>query len=71
LAGQAIGNALYGLQSMSSDKGEVREIILALILKIVRCNQELTGQNVGNMLYGLQSMSSDQEEVEMRCMALN
>jgi hypothetical protein len=43
MTGQAIGNALYGLQSMSSDKGEMREIILALILKIVRCNQELTG----------------------------
>jgi hypothetical protein len=58
-----VGNALYGLQGMSSDSSEVRAIVSALALKVQGCRGELNGQNVGNALYGLQGMSSDSSEV--------
>jgi very-short-patch-repair endonuclease len=63
LSAQAVGNALYGLQSMSSDVQEVRDVLAVLVPKIEGCREELSAQAVGNALYGLQSMSSDAQEV--------
>jgi very-short-patch-repair endonuclease len=60
---QAVGNALYGLQSMSSDAEEVRYVLGALAPKIKECRGQLSSQEVGNALYGLQNMSSDAQEV--------
>ena len=56
---QNVGNALYGMQSMSSDHAEVRSMVSALLGKVHSCKESLNAQNVGNALYGMQSMSSD------------
>jgi hypothetical protein len=63
LSAQAVGNALDGLKSMSSDVPEVREMLRVLVPKIVSCTEALDAQAVGNALYGLKSMSSDVSEV--------
>ena len=63
LSAQTVGNALYGLQSMSSDHEEVRDLLQVLSTKVQESTACLSAQNVGNALYGLQSMSSDHEEV--------
>jgi hypothetical protein len=60
---QNVGNALYGLQKMSSDHSEVREVLSALAVKIRNCKENLDPQGVGNALYGLQKMCSDSSEV--------
>ena len=44
LDGQAIGNALYGLQSMKSDALEVRELLEALARKVTAFDGKLTEQ---------------------------
>ena len=56
---QAVGNALYGLQGMSSDALEVRQLVSVLTRKIDSCTEPLDVQAVGNALYGLQGLSSD------------
>jgi hypothetical protein len=60
---QAIGNAFYGLQGMSSESSEVRTVLSALAKKVSMCSEDLTVQEIGNALYGLQGMSSDSSEV--------
>ena len=57
LGGQAVGNALFGLQRMSSDVPEVRAMLTALTAKIQGSTAELDGQAIGNALFGLQSMT--------------
>jgi hypothetical protein len=63
LSAQAVGNALYGLQNMSSDVDEVRSVLRELAPKVKECKEPLDAQAVGNALYGLQNMSSDEDEV--------
>ena len=63
LGAQAVGNALYGLQGMSSDRPEVLELLSALPGNLVGSNESLAAHAVGNALYGLQGMSSDRPEV--------
>jgi spore coat protein CotF len=70
LDAQAIGNALYGLQSCSSGVAEVRVVLKALAPKIASCNEALSAQAVGNALYGLMSCSSDTPEVRQVLQAL-
>ena len=53
LDAQAVGNALYGLQGMSSDNAEVRSLVRALSGHVERCREPLSAQHVGNALYGL------------------
>ena len=53
LKAQSVGNALYGLQKMSSDSAEVRSLLLALVPKVESCSEALKAQNVGNALYGI------------------
>ena len=59
LDAQAVGNAMYGLQSMSSDVDEVRGVLRELTPKIKECRETLSAQAVGNAMYGLQSVSID------------
>jgi hypothetical protein len=61
--GQAIGNILYGLQSMNSADAAVCEVLSVLAEKIRRSKDVLSAQAIGNALYGLQGMSSDAPEV--------
>ena len=67
---QAVGNALYGMQCMSSDHAEVRSMISALSEKVKSCKESLSAQHVGNALYGMQCMSSDHAEVRSMISAL-
>ena len=67
---QAVGNALYGMQCMSSDHAEVRSMISALSEKVKSCKESLSAQHVGNALYGMQCMSSDHTEVRSMISAL-
>ena len=71
LNGQAIGNALYGLQGMDSSHTEVRQLLKALTTKINASRAELNGQEIGNALYGLQGMDSSHQEVRQLLKALN
>ena len=59
-----ISRMLYGLQKLSSDSPEVRDMLSVLSDIIDNCEERFGAQSVGNSLYGLQSMSS--EYVEMR-----
>ena len=43
-----MGNALYGLQSMSSEAREVRGLLDVLRDKVAGCEEELDAQEVGN-----------------------
>jgi hypothetical protein len=57
------GNGLYGLQDMSSNSSEIRDLLSSLAIKVRSCKEELSAQGVGNALYGMQGMSSDCSEV--------
>jgi hypothetical protein len=70
LSAQTVGNALYGLQSCSSDAVEVRAVLAALTPHVVRCKEALSAQEVGNALNGLKSCSSDAVEVRSLLAAL-
>jgi very-short-patch-repair endonuclease len=65
-----VGNALYGMQGMSSDSAEVRAMLLALVPKVESCRAALGAQAVGNSLYGMQKMSSDSTEMRAMLLAL-
>jgi hypothetical protein len=69
---QEIANAIYGLQGMNSHLIEVKEVLLALELKITssKRSQNLNAQEIGNALYGLQKMSSDCPEVRKLLLAI-
>ena len=58
LDAQAVGNALYGMQGLSSDSVEVRALISALVPKVQSCAVSLDAQAVGNALYGLRFLFS-------------
>eukprot|EP00435_Cladocopium_sp_Y103_P018465 s3254_g4.t1 len=64
LDGQAIGNALYGLQSMKSDVLEVRELLEVLARKVTAFDGKLTEQEASNALYGLQFMDPQLDPVK-------
>jgi hypothetical protein len=63
LSSRAIGNALYGLQEITSDTSGAIELCAALATKISLFNGDLNGQDIGIGLYGLQGMSADSPEV--------
>jgi uncharacterized protein YlaN (UPF0358 family) len=63
LDAQAVGNAIYGLQNLGSDKKEVLELVSVLASRVASCQEPLSAQNVGNAIYGLQNLSSDKKEV--------
>ena len=70
LKAQNVGNALYGLQGMSSEVAEVRAMLAALVPQVKACKEEFKAQNVGNTLYGLQGMSIEVSEVQAMLAAL-
>jgi hypothetical protein len=64
LDAQAVGNGLYGLQSMYSTRGEVRQFLTAMLSKLKRpTDRRLNAQEISNALWGLQGMNSDHLEV--------
>lgn len=63
LTAQGIGMTLDGLQGMSTDQGEVRELLSILTRKINTTTVTLDCQSIGMALYGLQRMSSEHKEV--------
>jgi hypothetical protein len=63
ISAQAISNALYGLQGMSSEVTEVRALLYALTAQMIASSDVLTSQAVSNALYGLQGFNSDSPEV--------
>jgi very-short-patch-repair endonuclease len=65
LDAQEVGNALYGLQSMSSDVREVVGVLAALTPKIEGLSQRLLPQHIANALYGLQRMDDSVEYVHI------
>ena len=58
-----MGNALYGLQGMSSDDADVLSLVRAISGQVARCTMTLDAQAVGNAWYGLQGMRSDNADV--------
>jgi len=64
LNAQAVANALYGLQGMSSDHAQVLNLVEALADKVRKCDERLSAQEVGNALYGLQGMNSSSNIVK-------
>jgi very-short-patch-repair endonuclease len=56
LSTQNVGNALYGLQCMSSDVPEVRSLLTSLSAAVSSCSEPLSAQHVSNALYGLQGV---------------
>jgi hypothetical protein len=63
LTSRAIGNALYGLQDITSDTDGAPALCAALADKIEMFNGDLNGQDIGIGMYGLQGMSADVPEV--------
>lgn len=70
ITSRAIGNALYGLQGITSDTTGAPEVCAALAFKINSFEGDLSGQDIGIGLYGLQGMSSDVNEVRLLVDAL-
>lgn len=58
-----MGKALFGLQGMSSDCIELRELLSALSKKAHNCKEDFSAQNVSKALHGLLRMSDVCSEV--------
>ena len=58
-----ISRMLYGLQNLSSDSPEVRDMLPLLVNVVNNCDKNFTAQAVGNALYGLQGMNSEHPQV--------
>ena len=58
-----ISRMLYGLQNLSSDTTEVRDMLPVLVNVVNNCDKNFTAQAVGNALYGLQGMNSEHPQV--------
>mmetsp|Transcript_10143 Transcript_10143/g.10227 ORF Transcript_10143/g.10227 Transcript_10143/m.10227 type:complete len:851 (-) Transcript_10143:167-2719(-) len=67
---QAIATALLGLQGMSSDSVQVRNVVETLALCVERCPDRLTGREVSSALFGLQNMRCTSFEVRHLLRAL-
>ena len=63
LSSRAIGNALYGLQDITSDTVGAPALCAALANKIALFNGDLNGQDIGIGIYGLQGMSGSNIEI--------
>lgn len=60
---QEVGNLIYGLQSLSSDDFEVKNIIRAITPIISTCVEPMSGTNIAGMLYGMRLLSINEIEV--------
>ena len=54
MTSQAIGDALYGIQGMSSNVDEVLQLVGELAKKIATTGAVLTPRDIGRALFGLQ-----------------
>lgn len=63
LESQEIGNALYGLQSLSSEYSEVKVIVAKLAEKLKRSRAYLRPQHISRAFLGLQQLTADSLEV--------
>lgn len=63
LSSRAIGNALYGLNKITSDTVGVPELAAALAEKIQQSPSNLNGQDIGIGLYGMQGLSASIAEI--------
>jgi hypothetical protein len=72
LDAQSIGNGLYGLQGMSSDVREVREVLAQIVAKVAQSTEPLDAQAIGNGLYGLRghSLSFEWEPLLSRMLSM-
>ena len=61
---RSIGNALYGLQDITSNVIGIKEICNILATKIDYYRGDLIGQDIGIGIYGLQGMSADSIEIK-------
>jgi hypothetical protein len=69
LDGQAIGNAVYGIQSIG-DAAEVQQLLEALVFHLDRVRNPLTAQEVRNALYGLKSQFGSTLGVRRFCSSM-
>ncbi|KAJ1430676.1 hypothetical protein B484DRAFT_448754 [Ochromonadaceae sp. CCMP2298] len=63
LSSRSIGNALYGLNKITSDTAGAPQLCGSLSLKITQFKGDLTGQDIGIGVYGLQGMNADVPQV--------
>ena len=59
----SIGNILLSLQNMDNKSPAVRNLLKAMVPKILSSTQDLTDNAIGSALYGLRQMSTDAKEV--------
>ena len=71
LTSRAIGNALYGLQGITTDTIGAPELCEAIAAKVKTFEGDLNGQDIGIGIYGLQGMSSDWSEVRSLVQAMS
>ena len=55
---RSVGSALYGLQNMTAEEEEMRELLITLKDK-VSMSESLDAQAIGNALFGLKSIKSN------------
>jgi hypothetical protein len=70
LDSKGISNALYGLQSMSSNEPQIKALLAALANSIKKSESSLSGQGIGDSLFGLTGMSTDCPELRALLSAL-
>jgi hypothetical protein len=75
LDSQAVGNALYGMQSMSSEHKPVRELLAAIYSNITQQKNSpplcMKAQEISNAIYGMQKMDATDSEVQDVLMLLH
>jgi uncharacterized protein YukE len=67
---KAIGNGIYGLQSLSSDVPQVRALLGVLAERIRESKCRLGGQGIADALFGLSNMRTDCSELRALLSAL-
>ena len=61
LGAQAIGNAVYGLQTLDGAQKSTRDLVAALAVKVGASSATLDAQAIGNAGYGLQNLDGSQK----------
>jgi hypothetical protein len=63
--GIAIAHSMYGLQRMTSNTLEVRDLLKIIAVKIAESESRLSAKDVGMALFGMQGMTADKKGVRM------
>ena len=61
---QGLGNALYGLQTMSDEVQETIDILSFFPELIMRSTDPMTPRDIGNSFFGLQGFTADTEQIK-------